>query len=365
MPLSLGAQQILGPAGRIALAAAAITAFITTGNAGILAASRTPLAMSRDQLLPGGLAQVHPRLGTPVVSILLTSGFMVGVILFLSLENLVKTASTLMILLFMMDNIALLVMRESRIRNYRPKFRVPLYPWLPIFALVAYAFLLAEMGRVPILISVGFFALGWLCYRFYARDKVSRTSALMHVVRRITAQELQSRTLDEELKTIVMERDEILEDRFDRLIKASEVWDLPMSEPVDRVLHGAARRLADRLGCAPDALFAALMEREGQSGTVIRPGLAIPHVIVPGEERFAILPIRCKAGIQFSGASDPVHTLFVMAGSVDERNYHLRALMAIAHLVHETDFEQRWLAAANEGELKDVILLSGRKRDKG
>jgi len=364
IPLSLGADRILGPAGRLVLAAAAIMAFITTGNAGIMAASRTPLAMSRDQLLPSGLGHVHPRLGTPVVSILLTSGFMVAVILFLSIENLVKTASTLMILLFMMDNLAVMIMRESRIRNYRPKFKVPLYPWLPIFALVAYSFLLVEMGRIPMIISVGFMVLGWLTYRFYSRDKVSRTSALMHIVERITAKELRSRSLEEELKEIVIERDEILEDRFDRLIKASMILDIDERRPVDQVLRTAADILAPQLECKPSQLFARLMEREGQSGTVIRPGLAIPHVIVPGEKRFAILPIRCNAGIQFSSAPDPVHTLFVMAGSVDERNYHLRALMAIAHLVHETDFEAHWLAAVNVSELKDVILLSGRKRDK-
>ncbi len=364
IPLSLGAGQILGSTGRIVLAAAAIAAFITTGNAGILAASRTPLAMSRDQLLPAGLAKVHPRTGTPVISILMTSGFMIAVILFLSLENLVKTASTLMILLFTMVNISVIVMRESHIRNYRPKFKVPLYPWMPIFALISYSFLLFEMGKIPILISAGFFALGWICYRFYSRDKVNRTSALMHIVERITAKELRSRSLEEELKEIVIERDEIIEDRFDRLIKESIILDLDESRPVDQVLRTAADILAPHLSCKPTPLFNALMEREGQSGTVIRPGLAIPHVIVPGEHRFAILPIRCKSGIMFSGAPNPVHTLFVMAGSADERNYHLRALMAIAHLVHEKDFERRWLAAVNIGELKDVILLSGRKRDK-
>ena len=53
----------------------------------------------------------------------------------------------------------------------------------------------------------------------------------------------------------------------------------------------------------------------------------------------------------------------VLVGSLDERNYHLRALMAIAQIAQETDFEKKWLEARNIEELRDVILLSSRKRD--
>ncbi len=37
--------------------------------------------------------------------------------------------------------------------------------------------------------------------------------------------------------------------------------------------------------------------------------------------------------------------------------------MAIAHIVEEPDFEQRWMAAENPEQLRDVVLLSGRTRE--
>lgn len=55
--------------------------------------------------------------------------------------------------------------------------------------------------------------------------------------------------------------------------------------------------------------------------------------------------------------------MFVLIGSMDERNYHLRALMAIAQIAQEKDFEKNWMAARNIEELRDVILLSSRKRE--
>jgi APA family basic amino acid/polyamine antiporter len=84
---------------------------------------------------------------------------------------------------------------------------------------------------------------------------------------------------------------------------------------------------------------------------------------VEGENKFDILLVRAREGINFSHAPDPVRIMFVLAGSKDERNYHLRALMAIAQIAQEKHFEQRWLAARDPQGLRNLILLSKRKRD--
>jgi APA family basic amino acid/polyamine antiporter len=365
VPISLGAKSIMGPVGMAILSSAALIAFVTTANSGILSASRSPMAMSRDQLLPKLFGRVNQKRKTPHVSILVTSGFMIVVILFLSIEVLVKTASALMILLFMMVNISVIIMRESRIQNYRPKFKVPVYPWLSAGAIVLYGFLLVEMGKIPMMISGGFFLLGWIVYWGYSRIRVHRKSAIMHVVERITARELVSKTLVKELREIVIERDEIIEDRFDRLIKECEILDLLESRPIKDVFQQIAHILSSRIGIDRATLFKSFMEREKQSCTVVRPGLAIPHIIIPGKNKFDVLLVRCREGLTFSIAPHPVYTMFVLLGTMDERNYHLRALMAIAHIVEETDFEKKWLSARNVEELRDVILLSSRKRDSG
>ena len=52
-PVQDGAAIVLGTAGAIIVGLGAFLAYATTGNAGILSASRSPMAMSRDGLLPG------------------------------------------------------------------------------------------------------------------------------------------------------------------------------------------------------------------------------------------------------------------------------------------------------------------------
>ena len=363
VPLSLGAGEILGKTGVVLLSLAAITAFITTANAGILAASRTPMAMSKDQLLPKYFSKLNRRYKTPLISILFTSVFMIVVIVFLNIENLVKTASTLMILLYLMDNVSVIVMRESKIQNYRPKVKVPLYPWLPIFTILCYIFILSNMGFIPLLISGIFFISGVVIHFVYTKKRINRTSAVMHIIERISAKELKSSTLEVELRDIVRERDEIIEDRFDHLIKDCVILDVPGTPDMDKLIEDIAEKFSERWPISKEKVIEGLKERESQSTTVIRPGLAIPHFIVPEGKCFDIMPIRCKAGVRYSSSKEPVHTLFVLMGSLDERSYHLRALMAIANIVQESDFEKRWMSARNAEELRDVILLSNRKRE--
>jgi APA family basic amino acid/polyamine antiporter len=363
MPVSLAASKFMGSAGFAILGLAAIAAFVTTANGGILAASRYPMAMSRDRLLPPLLAHISSRFKTPHVSILLTGGFMIAAIVFLDIEVLVKTASTLMIILFILVNASVVIMRESKIQSYRPKFKSPLYPYIHIFAIIAYGALIIDMGLVPLLITAGFVGLSAAWFWLYVYRRVSRASAVMHVVERVTDRELKTVTLENELRDILLERDNIIEDRFDELIRECEILDIQGEEKAEKIFRQVSTILAERLGTDEYVLFEKFLHREAEGGTVVQPGFAIPHIVVEGENKFDILLVRAREGINFPHAPDPVRIMFVLAGSKDERNYHLRALMAIAQIAQEKHFEQRWLAARDTQGLRNLILLSTRKRD--
>ena len=77
---------------------------------------------------------------------------------------------------------------------------------------------------------------------------------------------------------------------------------------------------------------------------------------------FEVLLARSRQGITFAKDAQPVHAVFVLAGTRDERNFHLRALAAIAQIVQAPAFEKKWLAARGEQALRDVVLLGERQR---
>ncbi len=362
-PLSLAGGAILGPVGAMVLSVAAMLAFATTGNSGILTASRSPLAMSRDGLLPDVFRKLSGRFNTPYVSILLTAGFMILVIVALSVKDLVKVASTMQLTLFAMNNMAVLIMRGSKLQNYRPQYRLPLFPWLPIASIVMYGLLIVGMGTIP-LVATGLFAVGGVLWYFvYVRPRTTRESAFVYMVRNLVSKKMYRSSLEDELREIALERDEVIHDRFDRLIQNCAILDLTRAMPAEEMFSQAAAALSPRLNVSQKRLTELLKAREAESSTVIHPGLAIPHIVVDGKGLFDVLLVRCRDGMTFPGQDEPVRVAFLLAGSTDERNYHLRALMAIAHIVEEHDFTRRWLAAPKAEHLRDLVLLSERSRD--
>jgi mannitol/fructose-specific phosphotransferase system IIA component (Ntr-type) len=94
------------------------------------------------------------------------------------------------------------------------------------------------------------------------------------------------------------------------------------------------------------------MEREEESSTVLRPDLAIPHIIIDGRNTFHILLARCREGIYFSELAPQVRAVYVLAGTRDQRDFHLYALSVIARTVQRSRFQERWLKTKNAASLR-------------
>ena len=124
----------------------------------------------------------------------------------------------------------------------------------------------------------------------------------------------------------------------------------------------AANELTQRLNVDTEILMKQFIDREQESSTVLSPGLAIPHIIIEGEKKFDILVARVRAGVCFSPEAPQVHAVFILLGTKDERNLHLRALSAIAQIAMKKQFGQRWLTARDTTDIRNMILLSTRRR---
>ena len=360
-PISDGAAAFMGPAGVIIMGIAAILAFVSTANAGIMAASRYPMALSRDRLLPDVLSKVNKRTKTPVVAILFTGAFMMAV-LFLKLEVLVELASTVLIMTFMFSCLCVIIMRESGVANYRPHFRSPGYPWVQIFGIFGCWLLVVNMGKQALIFGSVFFAAGLAVYWFYGRARTKRDFALLHLIEKAAARDFLDVSLESELKEILLERYEAVKDRFDSVIESCTVLDIGKEISRDELFDIVAGNMSSQLDIDAGQLRRLLQEREEQASTVLVPGLAIPHIIIKGERRFNIMMARCREGAVFPGVKGKVFIVFVIMGTRDERDFHLRALSAIAQIVEDPDFKKRWMEAKGESDLRDLVLLAKRKR---
>jgi ethanolamine permease len=122
----------------------------------IISYSRQIYAMARSGYLPEVLARVHTRFRTPHVAMI--AGGIVGIIaLCLGNTGQVITLSALgAVVMYIISMISLLVLRRKQPAMERP-FKVPLYPWFPLTALVLGVVCLVAIVWYNLLMSVVFF----------------------------------------------------------------------------------------------------------------------------------------------------------------------------------------------------------------
>lgn len=162
--------KIVGLAGAVL----GVMTMTSMANAGILASSRFPFAMSRDALMPPQLSKVHAKFGTPIVSVIATGVLMAAAIFFLDVNKLAKLASAFVIMLFVVVNLTVIVLRESSVQWYKPAYKSPLYPFTQVFGIVSGLGLLAVMGIDALIGLASIIIPGVFLYIFYGRKRTKR-----------------------------------------------------------------------------------------------------------------------------------------------------------------------------------------------
>ena len=360
-PVADGAEAVMGTVGYTLVTVAAALAFVTTANGGIITASRFPLAMASDGLSPAVLTRMRAKRDVPYVSVVLT-GCLIGGAVLLELELLVKAASAVFIVLNIMANLAVIVLREGRVMSYRPSFRVPWYPVTPVVSTLLLVFILADVGWDAFAIATTFVVLGVATYYLYGRRRARWSFAMEHLVERMTDRSLVKPGLERELHEIVLDRDGVQTDSFDELVRNSMFMEVDGHVTLDEVFRRAGETLADTMQVNARWLHERLTEREAASSTALSDFLAVPHVVDEAIPTLSFLIARAKEGVQCSPENESVQALFFLLGPPAQRNLHLRSLAAIAQLVQNPGFEQRWVQAKDHEAVQSLLLLGGRRR---
>jgi len=360
-PVVDAAGITMGPYGSYGVVAASLLAFITTANAGLMAASRYPLALSRDNLIPLLWAQVTPKKKTPVLALSATT-LLVFLSLLLPLETLVKVASTVILTSYVLTNLSVIIMRESDLSNYKPSFKAPFYPWLQIAGILLFGFFIIDLGVQAIEISLGFLFLCFCVYIFYGRKRNKNEYALLHLLRKIADRRLTEDLLENELRDILINRDSIAQDTFDQMLRGAQIRDIKGPIDFSQLLQRLKEPLGKLSGLDPEEAVKAFMDRQELSNTAISDFLALPHIVLEDDCPSFMYIIRCREGVSFSDTEPEVKAVFFLGGSKGKRVLHLKTIAALATLVGEPGFQELWMDTEKPRDIKDKMLLSKRRR---
>ncbi len=347
---------------------AGILAFASMANAGVMAASRYPLAMARDRIFPDRFAATGRR-GTPLAAIVFTTIILVLSLLTLEVQSVAKLASALQLLLFALVNVAVIVMRESRIESYDPGFRAPFYPWLQLAGIFLALILVAEMGWLSVLFTVGVTVacVGW--FNHYARKRIARDGAIFHVFERLGRRRFAG--LDRELRDILKEKGLRKQDPFDEVVARCVVLDYQGVVRLGDLVTKAAQRLSGRCKINAEDLAVGFGAGQLPGDAAIGRGAALLHTRLPGLESSELVLARCPAGVQIgeektllAGPGDgiSVHMVICLVSGQGDAGRHLRILAQLASRAEDPDFIPTWLGAGDEQDLKEILLRNERYR---
>jgi len=347
--------------GILLIVVAAIAAFASTGNAGIMSASRYPLAMSRDGLMPKFFGKIG-RFKTPHISVLSTTFVMILVLLLFDVEAVAKLASAFQLLLFFLLNLAVVVMRESKIEAYKPGFNSPFYPWVQILGMIISLWLVAEMGLLAVGLTGTLIILCIAWYFYYAHGKVKRQGAIYHVHARLG--QMRYEALEHELMTIINEKNIDSSLTYEEVIARSEVV---RAQSADRDLAILSQKAVDSLEARLskdtnlNSGWSDAFTDIATQAVRLKKGVYFKYVQLEGLRMPEMVSIQCKGGLTLEAfGEEKIHALIYLITPEDQPLLHMRIIGHMAELIEAEEFLDRWIAAKSERELKQVLLSDER-----
>lgn len=352
-----------GDLGTYIMVGAAMAAFASTGNAGLLSSSRYPFAMGRDKILPSKFSKVGKK-GTPTIAILVTTVLILFFIFILSEEGIAKLASTFQLFIFILINFSVIVFRKSNIESYDPGYKSPLYPWMQITGIVLSLILIAYMGLSALLFAGFIILVAYVWYRYYVRENVQREGAIFHWFALLG--KYQYPELEQEFMTILKEKGLRQGDPFDQTIMRARITNIKKDIKFTELVKRVSEVFSTEMHINKDRLI-----DEFHTITILEPALIIPEVSIlyakdenidhPSlhiifSKQGIIKPVSKKNII----SEDYIKVFFFLVNPAKETRLQLRMLSRLIDIVERNNFISDITKLRSHRKIKEYLLYNDR-----
>ncbi len=346
-------------------------AFLFAFQSGSHSASRYPVAMSRDKLIPEIFSRIDHK-DIPVPSVVVTSLTMVLMLWIIpNIAFVAKLASTFQLLIFGFMNFAVIVMRMSKIHSYDPGFKSPLFPLFQLFGIFSSIGLIIILGINSksivfnsITFALGLVVIGLIWYLVYVKRKgeVERYGAIRKVFDKLYNREASVLGIETEFREILKEKGVRDHDDFNSILERCFILDIKDEITPTQLFEMASEKLSERFrSITKDDILKELLEANETGMTPVAEGIAIPHAKFENVSSFELLMARVQKGISFDNPGSPVTCIFIIIGSKNDPKKHLRILAEIAVRADRENFLNNWRDASNEQELWKVMKIEAQR----
>ncbi|MFW5657470.1 MAG: amino acid permease [Bacteroidota bacterium] len=354
---------IPGKWGAYLMTAAAMAAFASTGNAGLLSSSRYPFAMARDNLLPAVFSKVG-KMGSPLYSVLLTTFFILFFILIISEQGIAKLASTFQILIFIFINFSVIVFRESKIESYDPGFRSPFYPYMQIAGIFILIVLIAYLGWLAILFSIGIVLIGVFWYYYYARARVKREGAIFHWFALLGKH--QDVQLENEFMGIIQEKGLRQGDPFNETVIQAKITHIDKETDFKKLLNYVSKVFAEEMHIKKAELINEFLNTSAVEPALIFPEVSLLFAKIEGLDHPSLHIVISEEGIDKPivkkgiASEDSIKIYFFLVNPLSEPRQQLRMLSHLIDIIERDNFLNDMLKMKNHRDIKEYLLHNER-----
>ena len=357
-PVHTAAEAYMPAVGAGFVIAAALAAFASAANAGILSAARYPMAMSRDGLMSDSFLKMS-RFDTPIWGILLTGAGMTFIVVAFGAGAIAKLASAFVLLKLALVNLAVIVLRSARINSYAPGFRSPLFPYMHVFGIGVSIYLISKLGVLPIVLVCVSVALTITWFHYFGQKKTNQTAGAIHHIFERLGQAADT-SVDREISAAMQSHGLRSEDDYAGLIARAAVISVPPNGDITEAASRSAQVLGKMLDVEPEEVN----ERFLETGSLwIQPSdthpTATPVAFFEESEIDHLVIVRSESGIvipaEWGGRNERVNALFFLAGTSSKPGRSLRLAGELAAYLH-TDDAKVVAKASYESEVKQALL---------
>jgi mannitol/fructose-specific phosphotransferase system IIA component (Ntr-type) len=228
-------------------------------------------------------------------------------------------------------------------------------------------FLVAEMGWLAALFTVGVVMASVAWYNYYGRSRSSREGAIYHWFERLGRRRFAG--LDRELRDIMKEKGARAADPFDEVVAGALIMDIRGPTSLSQVIHRASDMLERRLPASASELEEGFSRGIKAGNAPVSRGAALFHVRLPEMDSSQLLLVRCRSFVDVGSTGDelgrqaaemPIHAIFFLVSGEGDAGRHLRILAQLAGRIEDDSFMEEWLRDTDEQELKETLLRDDR-----
>ncbi|KAL0233070.1 hypothetical protein GEMRC1_011817 [Eukaryota sp. GEM-RC1] len=318
-PIADAAKNAFGKSVSIFINFSSIIAYFCACNSGLLSAARSPVAMSRDNILPKFFGYTSAKFKTPITGLLATySGFAV----------------------------------------YQPSIKTFAFPYLNVAGIVVSLFLLIDMGSVSYLSISGMLAILVVWHFAYVRRRTGDAESILAFLNSHPSSTSRSVVEDE---LLAIKTSDLEPDHFDEIAERSLVIDSTATSSRE-AFNECANAIEERFNLDSVKICNILVESEFKGGFDIAPNVAIFNVAISNkDDALELLIFRSKAGVEFYDGS-VCKLIYVFISSREFSNNFLQCLNSLCKSVARKDFLQQALVVRSKRNLQELFFVCARKR---